>query len=197
MTKQSTHRGSVIGTDFFRRALSYCYLLADIIQNPNVDKTLKFRHLTKAFSYMIRTSQRRQSGEDFTALQKSNELSTKSLLLTKSLQLFIDNSGILRARGRLSKAPFLLTSKNPIILDAEDWTINLVIKHIHIANRHSGLEYSRAALQEHYWILRSRKVLRSIISKCIPCRRLHQDIRQPLMGDLPRDRLQKTSLTRS
>ena len=93
---------------------------------------------------MIRTSQRRQFGDDITALQKGNELSTKSRL--HSLQPFIDNSGVFRARGRLSKAQYLLTSKNPIISDAEDWTIDLLIKHIHIANGHSGLEYSRAAL---------------------------------------------------
>ena len=34
-------------------------------------------------------------------------------------------------------------------------------------------------------------IVRSVISKCIPCQRLRQDIRQPLMGDLPRDHLPK------
>ena len=138
---------------------------------------------------MIRTSQRRQFGDDITALQKSNELSLKSRL--HSLQPFIDNSGVLRACRWLSKAPYLLTSKNPNFLDAVDWTIILLIKDIHIANGHSELECSRAAIQEHYWILRSRKVLRSIISKCIPSRRLRQSIRKLLKGDIPQDCLPK------
>ena len=112
--------------DLLLGALSYCYMSADVIQNPNVDKTLNFQHLTKTFSYMIRSSQRRQFGDDITALKKSNELSTKSRL--RSLQPYTDNSSILRARGRLSEAPYLLTSKNPIGLDAEDWTIILLIK---------------------------------------------------------------------
>ena len=111
--------------DRLLRSLPYCYLLADIIRSPNVDKTLELRHLTEAFSYVIRTSRRRQFGDDITALQKSNELPTKSRL--RSLQPFIDNSGNLRARGRLSKAPYLLTSKNLIILDVKDWTICLLI----------------------------------------------------------------------
>ena len=170
--------------DRLLRALSYCYWLADIIRNPNVNRTLKLRYLTKAFSY-IRTSQR-QFG-DITALQKTNEPSTKSR--SRSLQHFIDNWGVLRARGQLSKAPYLLTSKNPFILDAEDWTINLQIKHIQMAT--DTVDWS---IQDQHFKSTTGffdQVVRSIISKCKTCRRLRQDIRQPLMGDLPRDRLPK------
>ena len=63
--------------DRLLRSLPYCYLLVDIIRKPNVDKTLEFRHLTEAFSYVI-TSQRQQIGDDITTLQKSIELSTET-----------------------------------------------------------------------------------------------------------------------
>ena len=66
------------------------------------------------------------------------------------------------------------------------------MEHVHDTNGHCGLEFSRALIQQQFWILKARKVLRRIIRHCITCRRQQQDLIQPIMDDLPKERLPST-----
>ena len=50
----------------------------------------------------------------------------------------------------------------------------------------------RALIQQQFWILKARNVLRRIIRHCITCRRQQQDVIQPKMADLPKKRLPST-----
>ena len=117
-------------------------------------------------------------------------LSNKSRIV--QLSPFVNDHGFLRSRGRLGKASIILCSRYPVILDAENPSIDLYLKHVHDTNGHCGLEFSRALIQQQFWILKARKVLRRIIRHCITCRRQQKDVIQPILADLPKEKLPST-----
>ena len=51
------------------------------------------------------------------------------------------------------------------------------------------MDYLRSKVQERYAILKLRSTLRSIKSNCVLCRKFRAAIIQPIMADLPKERL--------
>ena len=120
------------------------------------------------------------------ALENGDAVSSSSRL--KHLSPFIDKNNQLGARGRLSKASLLMTSRYPLILDSNYTAIRLLIQHTHELNCHCGPEQIRNFLMESYWILQCRAVVKQTFRHC---RRLIQDVSIPKMADLHRERLPK------
>ncbi|CAK1583870.1 unnamed protein product [Parnassius mnemosyne] len=63
------------------------------------------------------------------------------------------------------------------------------VAHHHVKNAHAGCNALSAILQREFWILAGRRIIRSVIFKCISCYKLKATISQPVMGDLPPDRV--------
>ena len=170
------------------RTVAFCFLVADKAKNSQASLTLE--HVTKALKFLIKNAQQQSFSKEKNELLQKKSLSNKSSIV--QLSPFIDDHGFLRSRGRLGKASIILCSRYPVILDAENPSIDLYLKHVHDTNGHCGLEFSRALIQQQFWILRARKVLRRIIRHCITCRRQQQGVIQPIMADLPKERLPST-----
>ena len=119
----------------------------------------------------------------------------KSLPLSKSSKIvefspFIGHNGLLRASGRtkqLDVASFDI--KHPILLDSRHPLVRLFLENFHINQCHQGVEYLRALIQQEYAIVKLRPTLRSIVSRCITCRKRKAETLAPMMSDLPRERL--------
>ena len=119
----------------------------------------------------------------------------KSLPLSKSSKIvefspFIGPNGLLRASGRtkqLDVASFDM--KHPILLDSRHPLVRLFLENFHINQCHQGVEYLRALIQQQYAIVKLRPTLRSIVSRCITCRKRKAETLAPMMSDLPRERL--------
>ena len=119
----------------------------------------------------------------------------KSLPLSKSSKIvdfspFIGPNGLLRASGRtkqLDVASFDM--KHPILLDSRHPLVRLFLENFHINQCHQGVEYLRALIQQEYAIVKLRPTLRSIVSRCITCRKRKAETLAPMISDLPRERL--------
>ena len=108
----------------------------------------------------------------------------------KDFSPFIGPNGLLRAKGRttpLDVASFDL--KHPIILDSRHPAVRLLLEHTHVKHCHQGVEYLRALIQQKFAIVRLRSTLRSIQARCIVCRKRKAETPQPIMADLPKERL--------
>ena len=79
--------------------------------------------------------------------------------------------------------------KYPIILDARNPFVKLFIEHTHVKHCHQGVEYLRSIVQEHYRVLKLRSSLCSIKAHCLRCREFQALTMQPIMSDLPKERL--------
>ena len=97
----------------------------------------------------------------------------------------------MRARGRLSREDFEFDRKHPILLPSKHSRTQLVILKCHLDNYHQGVECMRHELQQRFWILGLRNALRSIKSRCVPCRKYNASVQAPLMADSPREKVEK------
>ena len=103
---------------------------------------------------------------------------------------FISPNGLIRSSGRIKRLIEVgFNVKNPIILDARNPFVKLFLDHMNVKHYHQGVEYLRSILQEHYKILKLRSSLRSIKAHCLRCREFRAVTMQPIMSDLPKERL--------
>ena len=103
---------------------------------------------------------------------------------------FISPNGLIRSSGRIKRLIEVgFNIKYPIILDARHPFVKLFLEHTHIKHYHQGVEYLRSIVQEHYTVLKLRSSLRSIKAHCRRCREFQAVTMQPIMSDLPKERL--------
>ena len=98
---------------------------------------------------------------------------------------YICPNGFLRAHGRLEKSQFDHETKRQITLDGNHPISQLLISASHRQEQHSGLQHTRHALQQTFWITSARSAIRRIITHCYDCRRQHAYGTQPQMSVLP------------
>ena len=104
--------------------------------------------------------------------------------------LYLDESQILRCRGRINNSSLCLGAKNPILLPYNHHYVNLLIIHVHRKLKHSGIGDTLASIREQYWVLKGRQAVKRIIRKCVTCKRMdgvaYPVVRPP---DLPTTRV--------
>ena len=131
--------------------------------------------------------------------KKSFEAERKDLLDNKFVKRssrsaphspFICPNGLIRSSGHIKRLIEIGFNVNyPIILDARHPFVKLFLEHTHVKNYHQGVEYLRSIVQEHYTVLKLRSSLRSIKAHCLRCREFQAVTMQPIMSDLPKERL--------
>ncbi|XP_059086914.1 uncharacterized protein LOC131883456 [Tigriopus californicus] len=119
---------------------------------------------------------------------------TKKRLMVKAgsalakLSPFLDALGVLRVGGRLNR--LVNESVNPVILPKKSRLTELIVVSFHNHVAHAGRGITMNALrQAGFWILGMNSQVRGLISRCFRCRYLRGKSEQPVMADLPVDRL--------
>ncbi|XP_046564520.1 uncharacterized protein LOC124273324 [Haliotis rubra] len=105
------------------------------------------------------------------------------------LDPFIEN-GIIRVGGRLQRAKIQHDSKHPVVLPKTSPLSKLMIKDAHTAVGHMGRNAILAHLRQRFWILGAGVIIKSLVSKCVICKKYQSPTGQQQMADLPDDRLQ-------
>ena len=138
-------------------------------------------------------TQQKYFGEIIKALKRNVQPCSSSIT---NLNPFLDEKGILRAGGRLRKASLLpMEIKHPIILpNTKDCKMSeLVIRHFHESVGHGGRNVTLNEIRSNgFWIIRANAAVRSVIYKCVKCRKLRGTLNQQIMADLPAERIQES-----
>ena len=121
-------------------------------------------------------------------LLKNSPLSGTSKLLQFSP--FIGPKGLLRATGRTKQLDVSsFDAKHPVLLDSRHPVTRLFLEQLHQSHCHQGVDYLRALVQQQFAIVKLRSTLRSIVQRCVTCRKRRAETFNPMMADLPRERL--------
>ena len=67
--------------------------------------------------------------------------------------------------------------------------MRLRLEHLHKNHYHQGVDYLRALVQQRFAVVKLRTTLRTIVSRCVTCRKRRAETLTPMMSDLPRERL--------
>ena len=131
-------------------------------------------------------------GESF-ATERKDLLDNKSVKRSSRIaphSPFIIPNGLIHSSGRIKRLiEGGFNVKYPIILDARHPFVKLFLEHTHVKHFHQGVEYLRSIVEEHYAVLKLRSSLRSIKAHCLRCREFQAVTMQPIMSDLPKERL--------
>ena len=131
-------------------------------------------------------------GESF-ATERKDLLDNKSVKRSSRIaphSPFIIPNGLIRSSGRIKWLIEVgFNVKYPIILDARHPFVKLFLEHSHVKHFHQGVEYLRSIVQEHYTVLKLKLSLLSIKAHCLRCREFQAVTMQPIMSDLPKERL--------
>lgn len=195
---------------------SVCTLIA---QEENSKKENKFFNRFSNFNKMIRVfayvrrfyCNCREKGESrvkdgllFKEVQTSRTLLLKLIqaesftdesdIRVKHLNAYRDKDDLIRLNSKIVLRDDVYTFKCPIVLPGKHRIVNLIIKEKHVSLNHAGIEILMNALREEYWIIGGRKAIRSVITKCVSCRRHDTRPFQTIDAPLPLDRVKDAAV---
>ncbi|XP_044755059.1 uncharacterized protein LOC123314012 [Coccinella septempunctata] len=88
-----------------------------------------------------------------------------------SLCPFTDNQGLIRLRTKISDRTDAEDFRMPFVLPTNHEVVKRLIFEEHMKNNHVGVQGLMSILRANYWILKSRRTIRYVISSCISCKR--------------------------
>ena len=97
------------------------------------------------------------------------------------------NEGLLRVGGRLN-ARISRNSKHPVILPKNHHVVTLILNHYNHISGHSGVEYTLSLIRQNYWIIKGRRTVQTILSRCVSCMKRQAPMAKLKMASLPQDR---------
>ncbi|XP_062707726.1 uncharacterized protein LOC134288058 [Aedes albopictus] len=136
---------------------------------------------------LVRLVQKGAYPEVFDQLQ--NQVTTKNNSLIP-LSPFVDNHGILRVGGRLSKSSCSYDQKHQMILPPSHPFTDAVIRSVHTSNMHVGVQTTLTAIRREYWIVRGKSAVKRVIRAYVRCFKYNARPIRQYMGDLPACRLE-------
>ena len=143
-----------------------------------------------AKQYLLRIMQMQSFAKEYHFL--STNQTTKPPELVKQLDLFIDQQGLIRSRGRINKSQYYdYNITNPILLAKDHSLTNLIISSIHERARHMGLGTTLTKLRlAGFWVPRSRQAIKNVLSKCFTCKKYNSlAYKYPKLCNLPKNRV--------
>ncbi|XP_072159636.1 uncharacterized protein [Bemisia tabaci] len=148
---------------------------------------LKASELEKATQFWVLRTQKCHFQKEIEALKANGDIQ-KGL---RALQPFLDKVGALRVGGRLRNSLLEKESKYPLLLPAKNRFTILLIDHAHVETLHGGPRLTMAHLNQRFWVVGCRSLVRSQLRRCITCFKVNPRPIQPIMGSLPRWRVQE------
>ncbi len=151
-------------------------------------KPRSVEELLQAETAIIKSVQREAYKEELNCIVERNDIPRNSPL--RKLSPYLDNGGLLRIGGRLKNATLDLNEKFPLIIPGRSHVAKLLVEHYHDRVKHQGRVLTESAIRNAgYWIVGVRKLINSILHKCVICNKLRGKVTEQKMADLPIDRL--------
>ena len=112
--------------------------------------------------------------------------------LVKQLNLFLDDNGVIRTKGRIDKNVTLTYDVvNPILMSKQHHLTRILIYYAHCKVMHMGLQSTLSFLRMHgFWILKARQAVLNRLKDCIVCKRYNtRAVSYPAPSSLPASRV--------
>lgn len=139
--------------------------------------------------FIIKQIQQESYSKEIENLNKDQPIPQNSKV--SRLDPFLDSFGVLRVGGRLKLSQELsLGEKNPILIPNQNYIAKRLVLHFHEVIHHQGRHLTAGAIRAvGYWITGCKRLVYSILSDCVKCRRLRGSLASQKMADLPEERL--------
>lgn len=172
-----------------KRVIAYCLrFISRCRGKPCQDGSLTAEELEAAFMCLVKLSQEESFPNELCILREGREIKSRGGL--SSLSAFLDPGGILRVGGRLELSDFEYDKKHPILLLSKHPLTKLLFIHEHRRLLHAGPNLLLSSIREKIWPIAGRNLAKRVVHECIKCYRAKPSQTHPVMGMLPKNRVQ-------
>ena len=91
----------------------------------------------------------------------------------RQFDLFKDEQGLWRCRGRLGKADIPENTRHPVLLYGKHYLTLLIVQECHERVFHGGVKDTLTEIRARYWIIKGRSLVRKCLQQCKLCKRFH------------------------
>ncbi|XP_044171536.1 uncharacterized protein LOC122955864 [Acropora millepora] len=110
--------------------------------------------------------------------------------LVRQLSIYLDDSGLMRCRGKIQNSLLNQEAKTPLLLPSKHHGVELIINDTHNRMLHSGVNTTLTAMRERFWIIQGRQTVKKSVIRCVRCRRVEgKHFSLPQQPDLPDERV--------
>ena len=155
----------------FKEKKNFHHLKKDVLPEYTTEKT------EEMLKHWIQEIQESTWPKEMEQLRQGKDVDKDSKLLRLDPQL---NNGVIETKGRLEKGAF-----EPLMILPQHPITELIILKEHQMNLCIGPEQTLASLRKKFWIIGSKRYVRSIINKCLVCKRFKAKPCEQKMGQLP------------
>ncbi|XP_062537873.1 uncharacterized protein LOC134206199 [Armigeres subalbatus] len=166
------------------QAVRFTRLVRMSKENRADNKYISVQDIRKATLYIIRVLQKRELCKEIQCVQRG-ELPKR----LANLQPFLDKEGLLRVGGRLQNSKLPFDAKHQLLLPQNHRVTEMLIRKYHEERLHEGPSGLLAAIRQKYWLINARSAIRKVTRSCVKCFRVNPRGVQPLMGNLPEERV--------
>ncbi|GFW87327.1 putative RNA-directed DNA polymerase from transposon X-element [Trichonephila clavipes] len=86
------------------------------------------------------------------------------------VNVFKDNEGIIRVKTKITERKDDPNFIAPILMPSKCLLTTRLIEYYHLKHCHAGVQILMSILREKFWIMKTRKTVREVVMKCVPCR---------------------------
>lgn len=167
--------------------------------NNTTIRPVSSKELSSSLKLWILSTQIQSYSQEYAYLVELGEVKDKKLKKTKircpplvpQLNLILKDS-LITSEGRLHNSSLEDTSKYPIFLPSKHYLTYLIVIECHSRVFHSGVTSTISRIRQEYWIPKIRQIVKSIIFKCILCKKLNgKPFAKPKSPPLVQDRVKE------
>ena len=161
-----------------------------IIKNETFTRFSSYLKLLRSYCYIFRLL-RKQEETCYNGKITTTELQDTENRIIKFLQSQEFQRELKLLRGNVELKEGKLKQKHPMLLPSRNYVTDLIIRHHHETNYHSGIQATFYSVRHRYCLLDGRNQVRKIVRKCVTCRRAKPVFSKYQMGNLPSVRVTK------
>ncbi|XP_046580145.1 uncharacterized protein LOC124287683 [Haliotis rubra] len=146
---------------------------------------------TETETFIMKQVQQEMFEKEISCIKMKSPLPKDSPIA--ALNPVLDADGVLRVGGRLGKSDLERNLKHPVIISGKHYVAVLLVRHHHDLIQHQGRHFTEGALRSAgWWIMGVKRLVSSVIHKCVTCKKLRGQQETQIMADLPADRLTRS-----
>ena len=169
----------LLGVDKFSSSRELFNVTAKVIsathkmRKSNVDEV---QCLKESKLYWVKLDQKIYFPTELNYLNKITDAPIPNLV--KNLNLFLDEYGVIRCKGRLGNCKFLTFEvKNPILLPKNSKLSQLLVNNFLEECKHLGTASTLAKLRNSgFWLPQGRSVIKKVLQNCITCKKINAHV---------------------
>lgn len=166
---------------FKNNLMAKCGLRGKLMVDSSI--RLSVQELELAETAIIKNVQQEVYAEELSSLSQGKQIKVNSCIARLNPKL---HNGLLKLNGRIYSS----IEASPCILPGKHSVAKLIIMHAHNEVGHLGYSSTLALIREKFWLTKGIASVRSVLSKCLLCKRKNSRPIQPVMASLPEVRIE-------